>query len=75
MEVQHHLCLCKISHWEVISVPFFPCLSKIIQNVLKLFGLHISNQRDVNDQVFVTEHKHKVSLDRCVSMYHHVTNV
>lgn len=61
MRVQQHLYLRKVSHWEMISMPFLPSLSKEIQNVLKGSGLHISNQRDVNEKVFVTEHKCKVS--------------
>lgn len=50
-------------------MPVLPCLSKKIQNVLKGSGLHISNQRDVNEKVFVTKHKCKVSSERFGSTY------
>jgi len=51
-------------------MPFLLCLSKKIQNVLKGSGLHISNQRDMNEKVFVTKHTCKVSSERFGSMYH-----
>lgn len=70
MRVQQHLYFWKVSHWEVISIPFFPSLFKEIQNVLKGSGLHISNQRDVNEKVFVTEHKCKISSERFGSIHH-----
>lgn len=60
----------KVSPWEMISMPFLQHLSKKFQNVLKVSGLHFSNQRHANEKVFVTKNKCKVFSERFGSMYH-----